>query len=598
MAGKNGKDGPYSASFLWEDLNQWDQFIPEELNQEQKELAKLARNFIVNEVEPKREQIEGKTNLELVPNLLKKAGQLGLLMAEIPEEYGGLGLNKKTATVIAEYATGWSSFIVPVMCHTGIGTLPILWYGTEEQKKKYLPKLATGEYLAAYALTESGSGSDALAAKAKAVLSPDKKYYILNGEKQFITNGGFADLFTVFAKVDGDKFTAFLVERNFPGLSTGKEEKKMGIHGSSTVPLILQDCKVPVENVLGEVGKGHRIAFNVLNVGRWKLGAACMGSCKRLIEYAAKYLKERKQFGVSLSTFQAMREKLANDMIRIYLLESIIYAYAGALDDACKKIEVDLKERYKYVVKKVKGLNIEASIAKIFGSETLHYVADDAVQMYGGYGFIQEYPPEQFYRDSRINRIFEGTNEINRLLIPDTLMRRNLKGSIDLMTPLQEILENLKKGFPPVEGGQPLAEWGNQLAQLKRLTIYLSGVLVQKYMEKMKEKQSLLLLMADLMIESYAVHSGLKRALKIRSLQGEGASQLAEEMTLCYLSEKLPELVTRCRQALYNVADGNEKEFASYCKALERIVQPKFASTEKIKEAVAVRVLEKEGPIY
>lgn len=591
------RDGPYSASFLWEPVGRWDQFIPEELNEEQRELARLARDFIKNEIESVREKLESKIDPNLVPNLLKKAGELGLLMAEIPENYGGLGLNKKTATVIAENGTGWSSFIVPVMCHTGIGTIPILYYGTEEQKKKYLPKLATGEFLGAYALTEAGSGSDALAAKTRALLSEDKKFYILNGEKQFITNGAFADLFTVFAKVDGDKFTAFIVEKSFPGLSHGKEEKKMGIHGSSTVSLILQDCKVPVENVLGEVGKGHRIAFNVLNIGRWKLGAACMGSCKRLIEFTSKYLKERKQFDKPIASFQALREKLANDMIRIYLGESLIYAYAGALDDACAKIPLT-EERYKFVVKKVKGLNIEASIAKVYGSEVLDYVADDCVQMYGGYGFIQDYPPEQFYRDSRINRIFEGTNEINRLLIPDTLMRRSLKGSIDLMTPIQNVLSGLKAGYPKTDAARPMGEWIDYLETLKRLNFYFVGVVVQKYMEKLKEKQSLVMLMADLVIEIYAIHSGLQRALKIRKLLGAEKSAFAEKMTMAYLSEKGPELQARVRQALFNIAEGNAALFASYEKAISLVFQPKFAPTETLKEEIAAAVLEKEGCLY
>lgn len=592
------KNGAFSASFLWEDLDRWDQFIPEEQNDEQRDLAKLAQDFIQNEVLPVREAIEEKKDPKLVPNLLKKAGELGLLMAEVPEVYGGLGLNKKTATVIAENATGWTSFVVPLMCHTGIGTMPILYYGTEAQKQKYLPGLASGEILGAYALTEAGSGSDAMAAKTKAVLSKDGKHYILNGEKMFITNGAFADLFTVFAKVDGDKFTAFIIERGCEGLSHGKEEKKMGIHGSSTVPLILQDCKVPVENVLGDIGKGHRIAFNVLNIGRWKLGAACMGSSKRLLEYTAKYLKERKQFEKPLSDFQVMREKLADCMIRLYLTESIMYAYAGALDDACKGIDSGALDRYIYVVKKVKGLNIEASICKVFGSESFDFIADESVQMYGGYGFIAEYPPEQFYRDSRINRIFEGTNEINRLLIPDTLFRRAMKGSIPLMETLTQIVGQLKEGFPKTDEGSPMAACIDQLNALKRLAIYFCGVAAQKYMQDLKSKQSLLMLMADLVIEAYAVHTGLYRALKIRKIQGEKAADLADKIIQVYLSEKMPELQARVCQGLYNIADGNDKEFSSYTKALGRIVQPLAVNTEKLKEEIAAKVLDKEGPIY
>lgn len=592
------RKGPFSASFLWEPIGTWNQFTPEELNSEQRELAKLARDFIKNEIEPIREQIEIKKDPEIIPTLLKKVGALGLLMAEIPEAYGGLGLNKKTATVIAENSTGWSSFIVPLMCHTGIGTLPILYYGTEAQKKKYLPKLATGEMLGAYALTEAGSGSDALAAKTKAVLSPDRKYYTLNGEKQFTTNGGFADLITVFAKVDGEHFTAFIVEKNFPGLSHGKEEKKTGLDGSSTVSLILQDCKVPAENVLGEMGKGHRIAFNCLNVGRWKLGAACMGSSKRLIEFCAKYTKERKQFGKPIASFQAIRELLANAAIRTYLAESLVYAYAGTFDDAVATIDKNETEPYKYVVKMVKGLNIEASVAKVFCSEAIFQTSDDAVQIYGGYGFIRDYPPDQFYRDNRINRIFEGTNEINRLLIPDTLIRRSMKGSIDLMTPIQNVLAGLKSGYPKTDASQPLAPWIDQLDALKRLALYFSGVVVQKYMEKLKEKQLLAMLIADFVTEIYAIQCGLQRALKIRKLNGEEESKLAEQMTIAYMSEKIPQMIDRTRQALFNIAEGNEKEFESYEKAIALILQPKFAPTESIKEKITARVLEKEGYVY
>ena len=586
-------EGPFSASFLWEPIDRWPVFIPEELSDEQKELARLARSFVKNDVEPLRERIEEKEE-GLVPQLLRKAGELGLLMAEIPENYGGLSLNKVTTTVIAENIIGWSSFPVPFLCHTGIGTLPILYYGTEEQKQKYLPKLATGEMIGAYALTEANSGSDALAAKTKAVLSPDGKHYVLNGEKQFITNGSFADLFTVFAKIDGEKFTAFLVERQFPGVSTGKEEKKLGIHGSSTTPLVLQEAKVPVENVLGEIGKGHRIAFNVLNVGRWKLGCGCVGCAKRLIEYGSKYIKERQQFGKPLASFQALREKLANCAVKTYLAESVVYRYADNLDKAFSLLDKTAPDYYFKALKKVKGLNIEASIAKVFGSEAVSYVADETVQMFGGYGFVHEYPAEQFYRDVRINRIYEGTNEINRLLIPDTLLRRALKGSVGLMEVLQNILGNLKTGFPKTDPQVPMADWVDQVESLKRLTIYFSGVAAQKYMEKLRDKQSLVMLLADLVIETYAMESGLIRAIKIQKMLGEEKAKLAQQMVITYIAEKLPELIGRVRQGLYNVAEGNEDEFVRYQKALHRLVEPKLAQTEQFKEAIVTRILEKE----
>jgi len=591
---KKDNIGPFTASFLLEPLGAYDFFTPEELDDQQKDLAKLARDFFKNEIETEREKVESKQD-NIVAKKMKKAGELGLLMAEIPEKYSGLGLNKVSATVIAENITGWSSFTVPVMAHTGIGTLPVLYFGTEAQRQKYLPKLATGEMLAAYALTEAGSGSDALAARTKAVLSPDGKYYILNGEKMFITNGAFADLFTVFAKVDGEKFTAFLVERSFPGVSNGKEEHKMGIHGSSTTPLILQDAKVPVENVLGEIGKGHKIAFNVLNIGRWKLSAASLGSCKRLIEYVTRYAKERKQFNREIASFQAIREKIALQGICTYLLESLCYRYAGTLDVARAAHDDTQDDFYFHLLRMIKGLNIEASITKVYGSEALAFVADEAVQIYGGYGFINEYPPEQFYRDNRINRIFEGTNEINRLLIVDTLFRRAMKGRLDFMGHLQKILAGLKTGFPKTDPKVPLAGWVDQVEDLKRATIYFAGVAAQKYADGLKEKQSLMMLLADLIIETYALESGLQRALKIRKTKGEAASRIAEAMAQVAISEGLPVLKARTRQGLFDIAAGEEKEFASYEKALDRLLQPKLATVETLKEEIAKHLLEKES---
>ncbi len=590
---KKDNVGPFSASFLLEPLGTYDFFIPEEFDAQQKDLAKLGRDFYKNEIEPVRERIEQK-EAGLVAKTMKKAGELGLLMAEVPEKYGGLGLNKVTATVIAESVTGWTSFTVPLMAHTGIGTLPTVYFGTEEQRKKYVPKLATGEMIGAYALTEANSGSDALAARAKAVLSDDKKYYILNGEKMFITNGGFADLFTVFAKVDGEKFTAFLVERSFPGVSTGKEEKKMGLDGSSTTTLILQDVKVPVENVLGEIGKGHRIAFNILNIGRWKLGAACVGSCKRLIEYVTKYLKERKQFERELASFQAMRQKLAQQGISTYLLESIVYRYADTLDKARSHFDKTQDDYYFQSLRMIKGLNIEASITKVFGSETLFWVADEAVQMFGGYGFIREYPPEQFHRDNRVNRIFEGTNEINRLLIPDTLFRRAMKGRIDFMGHLQKILAGLKQGFPKTDPKTPLADWVDQVEDLKRTAVYYGGVAAQKFADQLREKQNFTMLLADLVIAVYALESGLQRAIKIRKIKNADAAKIADAMAQTAISEMIPPLKARVRQALFDIADGNEKEFGSYEKALDRLLVPKLASVETHKEAIAKHLLEKE----
>jgi alkylation response protein AidB-like acyl-CoA dehydrogenase len=457
------------------------------------------------------------------------------------------------------------------MCHTGIATLPILYYGNEAQRQKYLPKLASGEFLGAYALTEPGSGSDALAAKAKAVLSPDGKYYILNGEKTFITNGGFADLYTVFAKVDGEKFTAFLVERTMPGVSTGPEEHKMGIHGSSTVPLILQDCKVPVENVLGEVGKGHKIAFNILNVGRWKLGAACVGACKRLFEISTKYITERTQFGRQLASFELIRDMVANSAIRTYMIESIVYRYAGMLDDIAAKMDHNAADFYPQMLKVIEEFAIEASITKVYGSEALSFVSDEAVQMLGGYGFIEDYSVSRFYRDNRVNRIFEGTNEINRLLISGTLMKRMAAGKIDFMTVLQTILTELKTGFPKTDPQKPLAAFQDQVERFKRLAIYLGGVAVNKYGPAIQEKESILAAVANCVMEAYVADSAMRRLLKLRAGKGEAACKVPTDIVCTYLTDRLPELHAMADSALVSIAEGNESEYLPYLKATRRL---------------------------
>lgn len=551
-------------------------FTPEQLTPDQKALGDTTRDFITKDVLPLAEKIEAKEP-GIMPKLLKKAGEIGLLMAEIPENFGGLGLGKVASTVIAENSTALGSFQVAFMCHTGIGTLPINYWGTLTQKNKYLPKLGQGEMLSAYALTEAGAGSDALAGKTTAKLWDDKKFYTLNGEKMFITNGGFADLFTVFAKVDG-KTTAFLVERSFKGVSTGAEEKKTGLHGSSTVSLILEDVKVPSENVLGIVGKGHKIAFNTLNVGRWKLGAGCVGACKRLLEICAKYVMERTQFGNPIGRFELIREKIADCAIRTYLLESLVYRYAGMLDDAHSKAANDEEK-----VSQLEEYAVEASIAKVFGSEALQFVSDEAVQMHGGYGFCEDYVVERFYRDCRVNRIFEGTNEINRLLISGTLLKRATSGALDFMGEVGNILGWLKSGFPK-RNNEPLAVWLNACDQLKRLAIYTCAVGVQKYADKIQERQSLLAQVSDMIIECYAIESGLVRAKQSKS-------SLHEAITKAYIAEKLPRLKVLARQLLANIAEGKEAEFSKYEKALNRIVPEIVFDVRSAKEAVAANVL-------
>lgn len=552
-------------------------FTPEQLTEDQKALGVTAHDFIEKEIVPLSDKIESKET-GLVPKLLKKAGELGLLMAEVPESYGGLGLGKVAATVLAENTVAEGSFQVSLMCHTGIGTLPIIYWGTEDQKKKYLPKLSTGEFISAYALTEANAGSDALAGRTSAKLSADKKNYILNGEKVFITNGGFADLITVFAKVDG-KMTAFLVEKKFKGVSIGPEEKKMGIHGSSTTPLILQDVEVPAENVLGEVGKGHKIAFNTLNVGRWKLGAGSVGVCKHLLDLSAKYVMERVQFGHPIGNFELIRQKICDCAIRSYLLESIIYRYAGLLDELHSKA-ANAEEK----VKQLEDLAIEASIAKVYGSEAGQFVADEAVQMHGGYGFCADYLVERFYRDGRISRIYEGTNEINRMIISGTMLKRATAGSLDFMTEVGNVMGWLKTGFPRRDPKLPLAIWLDACDQLKRLAIYVSAVGVQKYADKIQEKQSLLAGVSDMIIESYAIESGLVRALQTKN-------PVYEAMVESYIAVKLPQMMAIARQLLINVAEGKADEFVKYEKALYRIVPTVVFDTAKAREMIVGKLL-------
>lgn len=558
-------------------------FIPENLSDELKSLAQTTHDFSMKEVLAITDRVE-ESEPSLIPALLKKAGSIGLLMAEIPDNYGGLGLSKVSSTVIAENVTHQGSFSVAFLCHTGIGTLPILYYGTDEQKSKYLPKLATGEMIGAYALTEADAGSDALSGRTSAKLSQDGKFYILNGEKVFCTNGGIADLFTVFAKVDGEKFTAFIVEKKMEGVSVGKEEGKMGIHGSSTTAVILNDAKVPVENVLGEIGRGHKIAFNTLNIGRFKLGAACMGSCKRMIEMMAPQANTRHQFGQPIASFELIRQKIARATCTTYLVESLVYRYAGDLD-------ANLSEGN--APQAIEELSIEAAVAKVLGSEALSFVADEAVQVFGGYGFIHGYMVEQEYRDARVNRIFEGTNEICRLIIPGTLIKRALSGKVKFMERLGEILAGLKTGFAGCGRNDLLGNLIDQVEAVKRLAVYVSGVAVQKLGETIKERQSVAEAIANLVSFSYAFDSGVSRAI-VADPKGEGF-----HTKICHasLAERVPQLISLARQTLINIGGGDEKEFTPFLKALSRLIEPLAADTDKIYNEIAAKVLGKEGYI-
>src|SRR5271166_2542495 len=433
------------GSFLLEDHNLDNVFTPEDFNEDQQMVAKLAEEFATNEVVPNAEKMEHK-EWAVARELLQKAAGMGLTNADIPAEYGGSEMDKVSSAIISDFMSKYGSFMVSLGAHSGIGTLPIVFFGTEEQKKKYLPRLATAEIIGAYALSESTSGSDALNSRTRAVLSPDGKHYVLNGEKMWITNGHFADLFTIFAKIDGEKFTAFLVEKDFPGFSVGAEEKKMGIRGSSTAPLILNDCKVPVENLLGEIGKGHIIAFNILNVGRFKLGASCVGGARTSLENAIAYAKQRKAFTKSIADFGLVREKLANMAVGIYTGEALVYRTVGMMDVALSEVDKSGVDAAKETRKAIEEYAVECSIIKVWGSEMVDYVVDETVQIYGGYGFVEEYPAERAYRDARINRIFEGTNEINRLIITGFLLKRAMSGQLPLMPAIKKLMDEVLAG--------------------------------------------------------------------------------------------------------------------------------------------------------
>lgn len=582
------------GSFLSIPVEEGKIFTREDLNEDQKAFGQACRDFFVKEVAPKHDAIELHQDHVSV-DLLKKAGELGFLMVEVPESYGGLGLDKCTATVVTEESTTQGSFAVTMMCHTGIGTLPILYFGTEEQKKKYLPKLASGEWIGAYALTEPGAGSDALASKTKAVLSGDGKHYVLNGSKMFITNGAWADVFTVFAKIDGEKFTGFIVEKTFPGFSFGVEEHKMGIKGSSTVTLNLDDCKVPVENVLGEIGKGHRIAFNVLNIGRWKLGAGSLGGCKKVLSHMIPYINERKQFGKSISEFGLIRKKVADCAILTYALESVVYRIAGLYDEAIARLDKSDPDYDHKCIGAIEEYAIEASIAKVFGSEALWHCADEGVQALGGYGFSAEYPMERIQRDCRINRIFEGTNEINRLIIPGTMLKRAMAGKFDFMGDIQKILKELKDGFDIAAIGEfGSGTFRHRVNLAKKLAIYACGVAVQKYMAEIKDQQYLMEKMADMLIEVFVMDSTLKRTMQI--LEKDGSQKEIVPITknnipVCiaqvFVAEAYDRVVQLALSTLAETADGNEEEFGKYKKAFKRFAVFDPINTTKYREMIA-----------
>ena len=545
------------GSFLLEERQTADVFTPEDFSEQQRMIGQTTEEFAVNEILPQAEKIEHK-DYSISRDLLKKAGDLGLSGVEVPEAYGGLDMDKVTAAVIADHMAKYAGFATTWGAHTGIGMLPIVYFGTEEQKKKYLPRLATGEIVGAYALSEATSGSDALNCRARAVLSPDGKHYLLNGEKMWITNAGFADLFTVFAKIDGERFSAFLVERTFPGFSTGAEEHKMGIRGSSTCPVILNDCKVPVENLLGEIGKGHVIAFNILNIGRFKLGAMCVGGARVSIESAVAYAKQRKAFGKTIGEFGLVREKIANMATLIYVGESLVYRTVGMMDALLSEIDSTSADATKERRKAIEEYAVECSILKVWGSEMIDYVVDETLQIYAGYGFVEEYPAERAYRDARINRIFEGTNEINRLIITGFLLKRAMTGQLPLMPAIKKLMDEVLSGpsaGEEIEG--PLAEERKLVAQAKKLGLFVSGAATQKYMMAIQDQQEVMGAIADMTIEIYAMESAVLRAQKMVEQKGESSAELPIAMTRVYLTQALEKVEAAAKKVIADVAEGD-----------------------------------------
>jgi alkylation response protein AidB-like acyl-CoA dehydrogenase len=547
------------GEFLIRDFEPAEIFTPEDFTKEQRMIAKSAEEFGLGELVTKREELQD-LNPDLLKTLLKKAGELGFIGADIPEIYGGTGLDKVSASLVTEYISqGICAFSVTYAVQTGIGSLPITLFGTPEQKKRYLPKLASAEIIGAYALTEPGHGSDALRAEARASLSEDGRYYILNGQKQFITNAGFADLFLTYAQVDETQFTSFIVERQWEGVSFDAEEKKMGMHGTSTRAVIFQNVKVPITNVLGEVGKGHIVALNTLNIGRYKLGAICMGVSKVILSEALKYAKTRVQFGKPICEFGLIKHKLAEMVVKIFVNESMIYRTAGLLDQALESIDPTQDTAGNQIGEALHRYAIECSINKVFGSETLDFVADEYVQVMGGYGYIQDYPAETAYRDARINRIWEGTNEINRLLIIDTLLKAGLKGELPLLNAVKKAGEELLGLLPKLDAEQGLLEKEQKMVLMaKKIALLSAGAATRKYQQHLGNEQELVALMADMLIDIFAMESALLRTLKKIGRDGAEASKIQIAATQVYIQSAFPKLELMAKETFSALSQGEE----------------------------------------
>ena len=596
MEAKDKKDTIKGGEFLIRETPAEQVFIPEEWSEEQQMIAQTCKDFLTTEIYPRLEEIDSMKTPGLMPELLDKAGELGLLGTSVPEAYGGFGMDFNTSMLVSEVTGAGHSFAVALSAHTGIGTLPILYYGNEEQKSKYLPKLASGEYKAAYCLTEPDSGSDANSGKTKAVLNPEGTHYIVNGQKMWITNGGFADIFIVFAKIEDDKnLSAFIVEKDFGGITMNEEEKKMGIKGSSTRQVFFNDCNVPKENLLSERQNGFKIAVNILNIGRIKLAAAALGACKAVTGNAVRYANERKQFGTAISAFGAIKHKLAEMAARTYACESAAYRAGQNIDDAYSRLKAGGMEEAQAKLKSVEEFAIECAILKVHGSETLDYVVDEGVQVYGGMGFSADAPMDRAYRDARINRIFEGTNEINRMLTIDMLMKRAMKGEIDLMTAAMAVQKDLTSipDFGAEEAGTFMAAEKKVLASLKKAGLMIAGAAAQKLMQKLSEEQEILMNLADMLIQVYALESALLRTEKLVSMRGEEACQAQIDMTRIYLMRAVDIVNSAGKEAIYAFAEGDEQRLMLMGLKRYTKVQP-FNVKEARRRVASVMIEENE----
>ena len=581
------------GAFLIEERTPEEIFTPEDFTEEHRMIAETTRQFIDNEVSPRIDELE-KHDWKLSRELIGKAAELGLIGANIPEEYGGLGLDQTSGALIGENIGRSASFATTLGAESGIGLLPIVYFATEAAKQKYLPRIAAGELVTAYALTEAGAGSDAMAGKATAKLSDDGKEYIINGEKMWITNGGFADIFIVFAKVDGDKFSAFIVERQ-PGLTSGAEEHKMGIKGSSTTALVLSDVRTPVENLLGEVGKGHKIAFNILNIGRFKLGAMCVGGMKLMVHESVRYANERQQFGKSISSFGAIKSKLGEQAIRTWIGESMTYRTLGMIEAGVGAVDSkDLDAR----LRAIEEYAAECSIIKVALSEYCDYVSDEMVQIYGGYGYSADYPAERAYRDSRINRIFEGTNEINRMLIPGRLMKNAMSGRLALLPAAQalmdEVLSPQMSGFD--DDDTLLAAEQKLTTNAKKVALMTLGTAAQKYMMKLGDQQEILMGIADIIMDTYAMETAILRARKLVAAKGESASERYLDMTRVFCNDAVERIEARAKNTLSGMAEGDE--LRTLLAALRRFTKLQPMNTIAARQRIADAMIEKNKWVY